>query len=82
MKKARIFVMPKKSVLDPQGVTVKHALQTLSYDNVEDVRIGKLVEVTLREENESDQMEELKQMCEQLLVNPNIEEYSIEVNGQ
>jgi phosphoribosylformylglycinamidine synthase subunit PurS len=78
MQKARVFVMPKKSVLDPQGVTVKHALNTLSYGNVNDVRIGKLIEISLDEQNGST-LEELQSMCDQLLVNPNIEEYTIEV---
>ncbi|MDP8219250.1 MAG: phosphoribosylformylglycinamidine synthase subunit PurS [Candidatus Theseobacter exili] len=78
MQKARVFVMPKKSVLDPQGATVKHALNALSYGNVNNVRVGKPIEISLDEKNGST-LEELQEMCDQLLVNPNIEEYTIEV---
>lgn len=79
MIKAKIYVMPKKSVLDPQGATVKSALKTLSYGDVSDVRIGKLVEVTLNTDDVEGSRSKLSMMCDQLLVNPNIEEYSIEV---
>ena len=73
--KAKVYVTLKKSVLDPQGVTVKHALSSLGYDDVQDVRVGKYLEVRLREKNEAQAKAKLDQMCHKLFANPVIEEY-------
>ena len=77
MFKAVITVTLKKSVLDPQGKTVKSALRSMGYQSVEDVRLGKHMEVMVNAENESQAKDQLKEMCEKLLVNPVIETYEL-----
>lgn len=76
--KARVVVTLKKSVLDPQGVAVQHALQTLGFPEVRDVRLGKLIELTLAETDPVRAQARLVAMCEKLLANLVIEEYRIE----
>ena len=74
--KKRVFVTLKPGVLDPQGRTVHHALDGLGFDGVEDVRIGRLVELELAD-GVSD--EKVAEMCEKLLANTVIESYSVEM---
>jgi phosphoribosylformylglycinamidine synthase len=73
--KVRIFVSLKPGVLDPQGRAVHHALDGLGFKGVEDVRVGRLIELEVAE-GTSD--EALKDMCEKLLANTVIENYRIE----
>jgi phosphoribosylformylglycinamidine synthase subunit PurS len=77
--KARITVTLKNGVLDPQGRAIAHALHSLGFGGVEDVRQGKLIEVKLRAENETAARSELDAMCRQLLANPIIENYQVEL---
>jgi phosphoribosylformylglycinamidine synthase len=67
----RVLVRPKAGILDPQGQTVERALPALGFGGVSDVRIGRLVELTVEDESQ------LPQMCERLLTNPLIEDYEI-----
>jgi phosphoribosylformylglycinamidine synthase len=77
---ARVFVTLKRGVLDPQGKAVGRALRTLGYDEVEDVRLGKFIEVKLREGETADQARKrLDEMCKKLLANTVIEDYRIEL---
>jgi len=74
--KAKVHVMLKTGVLDPQGEAVRHALGTLGFDGVEGVRQGKVIELDLAEgTSEAD----VTEMCEKLLANTVIERYSIEM---
>ena len=73
--KVRIFVSLKPGVLDPQGRAVHHALEGLGFEGVEDVRVGRLIELEVAD-GTSD--ETLEQMCRQLLANMVIENYRIE----
>jgi len=75
MVKVRVFVTLKPSLLDSAGRTVQGSLQKLGHRQVKDVRIGKLLELELEEYNE----DQVRQMCKQLLANPVIEDYQIEV---
>ncbi len=76
---AKVHVMLKRSVLDPQGQAVAHALGRLGFDEVKDARMGKYIELTLS--GDAAQAEaRVRAMCERLLANPVIEEYWIEVN--
>ena len=76
--KARVHVMLKNGVLDPQGEAVRHALGQLGFDGVEGVRQGKVIELDLAEgTTEAD----VTAMCEKLLANTVIESYSIEMPG-
>jgi phosphoribosylformylglycinamidine synthase subunit PurS len=77
--KARITVMLKEGVLDPQGRTIAHALHALGFATVEGVRQGKLIEVELRASTEEAARAELDAMCRQLLANTVIETYRVEV---
>ncbi|MEQ6203300.1 phosphoribosylformylglycinamidine synthase subunit PurS [Sulfitobacter sp. HNIBRBA2951] len=74
--KARVHVMLKNGVLDPQGEAVRHALGAMGFDGVQGVRQGKVIELDLAEgATEAD----VTQMCEKLLANTVIESYSVEV---
>ena len=77
--KARVKVMLKEGVLDPQGEAVKHALNSLKYNKVESVRQGKLIEIDLNETSESREKKSIQEMCEKLLANTVIESYEIEI---
>lgn len=77
--KAKIIVMPKKTVLDPQGKTVKRALESLGFDGIRDVRIGKFIEVELEGGDLTDLKRKMEHACHKLLSNPVIEEYHIEM---
>ena len=79
--RARVVVTLKKSVLDPQGVAVQHALQSLGFGEVSDVRLGKLLELELTGTDPQKARERLSAMCEKLLANTVIEEYRIESVG-
>ena len=77
--KARIKIMLKNGVLDPQGEAVKHALNSLEYDKVESVRQGKVIEIGLSETSEELATTSIQEMCEKLLANTVIESYEIEI---
>ena len=78
MYKVKVFVTLRESVLDPQGTAVKSSLHSLSYKEVEDVRIGKYLELTI-EKSERNLDVIVKEMCEKLLANTVIEDYRYEV---
>lgn len=79
MPKARITIRLKPTVLDAQGAVVKSALLNLGFESVQDVHIGKYIELDLAPGSEEAQVRE---MCQQLLANPIIEQYSIELNQE
>ena len=79
MYKAIVNVTLKKSVLDPQGKTVLHALDTLGFKEAKDVRVGKYFELSLDAPSRQTAEERIRAMCDKLLINPVIEEYSFEV---
>ena len=74
--KARVHVMLKDGVLDPQGAAVKHGLGALGFAGVEGLRLGKVIEIDLADGSTEAQVGE---MCEKLLANTVIESYRIEV---
>jgi phosphoribosylformylglycinamidine synthase subunit PurS len=79
-KKARVFVTLKRGVLDPQGSAVNRALHALGYAEVSDVRLGKLIEVTIDSTvPEAQERARLDEMCRKLLANTVIEDYRIEL---
>ncbi|MGE5702370.1 MAG: phosphoribosylformylglycinamidine synthase subunit PurS [Clostridia bacterium] len=79
MRKAIVFVTLRESVLDPQGHAVKGALHSLGFDEVNEVRIGKYLEVMLDTEDKAQAEERVKEMCEKLLANTVIEDYRFEI---
>lgn len=76
---AQIYVTLRPSVLDPAGTAVQSGLKHMGYDNVQQVRIGKYIEVSLEANSEASAHEQLDRICDQLLANPVIENYRIEL---
>jgi phosphoribosylformylglycinamidine synthase len=77
--KARVQIMLKDGVLDPQGEAVRHALGTLGFAGVEGVRQGKVIELDLAETDRAKAESAAKAMCEKLLANTVIESYRVEI---
>lgn len=77
--KARITVTLKTGVLDPQGKAIEHALEGLGFAGVDEVRQGKLIELDLNDTDKETAMTRVTEMCEKLLANTVIENYSIEL---
>ena len=77
--KAKIHVTLKHGVLDPQGKAVGHALGSLGFDGVNEVRQGKYIEIDLAETDSDKALENVEAMCRQLLANTVIENYHIEI---
>ena len=77
--KARVHVMLKTGVLDPQGEAIRHALGTLGFDGVDGVRQGKVIELELAEADEAAARADVEKMCEALLANTVIERYEVEI---
>ena len=77
--KAKVTVMLKEGVLDPQGEAVKNALNSLKYNKVESVRQGKVLEIGLDETSKERANKNIQEMCEKLLANTVIESYDIEI---
>lgn len=77
--KARIHVYLKPGVLDPQGAAVAGALKNMGYDEVTDVRQGKLIELDLSGDNKDVASSRVDEMCKRLLSNPVIESYTVEI---
>ena len=79
MAQAEVLIRLKSTVADPQGLTVKHALENLGYREVEDVRVGKLVNLTLKGSDPKALEKKIDDMCRKLLANPIIEDYSFSI---
>ena len=75
--KISIIVTLKKDVLDPQGKTIKKALESMSFKNINDVRQGKYFEIEIEEKNQKKAEEKIEEMCKKLLANLVIENYKI-----
>lgn len=76
---ARIYVTLRPSVLDPAGTAVQSGLQHLGYDKVEQVRIGKYIELKLSAADEATAKQQLDSICDQMLANTTIENYRFEL---
>lgn len=77
--KAKVYVTLKKGVLDPQGAAVLHALHSLNYSGVESVRQGKFFELSLSSKSKAEAQKEVNAMCEKLLANTVIEDFTAEI---
>ncbi len=78
--KATVLVRPKAGILDPQGEAVERALEHLGFA-VSGARVGKVVDLDVHADDESAARAELEKMCVQLLANPLIESYEIELHS-
>ncbi|OEF99478.1 phosphoribosylformylglycinamidine synthase [Vulcanibacillus modesticaldus] len=79
MFKANVYVTLRTGVLDPQGKAVRESLLSLGYDETQEVRIGKFIELTLDVDKYEVAKERVREMCEKLLVNTVIEDYRFEL---
>jgi phosphoribosylformylglycinamidine synthase subunit PurS len=77
--KIRVQVMLKAGVLDPQGKAIGNALATLGFNGIGEVRQGKLIELELAETDPARARQQAEAMCKELLANPVIEDYAIEI---
>jgi phosphoribosylformylglycinamidine synthase len=77
--RAKIYVTLRPSVLDPAGTAVQSGLDHMGYSNVEQVRIGKYIELTITAADQATAEQQLDRMCDQLLANPVIEVYRYEL---
>ena len=80
--KLQVIVTLKKDVLDPQRSAIKNSLRNMGFKNVENVRQGKIFDLVVKEKNEIDAISKAKQMCEKLLANLTIEDYSIKITKE
>jgi phosphoribosylformylglycinamidine synthase subunit PurS len=71
--RARVLIRPKAGILDPQGEAVERALPALGFSGVENVHVGRLIELDVQEESQ------IEPMCEKLLANPLVEDYEVEL---
>lgn len=79
--KARVHITLKNGVLDPQGKAIGHALGSLGFTGVGDVRQGKFIELEIKETDVAKAKAQVKEMCEKLLANTVIEDYRIDVDA-
>jgi phosphoribosylformylglycinamidine synthase subunit PurS len=77
--RATVLVRPKPGILDPQGQAVESSLRHLGFE-VSDARVGRLVDVDVATNDKAEALAQIERMCEQLLTNPLIESYEIELD--
>ncbi|WP_430788454.1 phosphoribosylformylglycinamidine synthase subunit PurS [Virgibacillus flavescens] len=77
MKKVTVYITLKQGVLDPQGKAIQTSLHSLGYEEVEEARVGKFIELKIDDKENLD--ERIKAMCDQLLANPVIEDFRFDV---
>jgi phosphoribosylformylglycinamidine synthase len=78
--RATVLVRPKQGILDPQGEAVNTALEHLGF-SVTSARVGKVVDIDVDADNADDARAQVEKMCEQLLANPLMESYEVEIHG-
>ena len=79
MAKVKVYVTPKKGILDPQGKTVESALHTLGYKDIANIHIGKYIEFEMTGDRRPATDRQIEEMCKKLLANPVIEDFRYEV---
>jgi phosphoribosylformylglycinamidine synthase subunit PurS len=78
----KVFVTPRRGILDPQGRAVEHSLKSLGFTSVADVKVGKYIVLEIGAQSTGEARDQAHQMCERLLANPLIEDYTFEVEGE
>jgi len=78
--RASVLVRPKQGILDPQGDAVKRSLRKLGFD-VSSARVGRVIDIELEVEDADEARARIEQMCADLLANPLIESFEIQVDG-
>jgi len=79
MFKIKIYIRLKEGVADPQGETIKHALDSLGYLGITKVKTGKYLQIQLNTQEKKKIKEQIEDMCKKILVNPVIEDYEYEI---
>ena len=75
MFRSKINISLRKSILDPQGKTIKHSLESLGFKDIQDLRMGKYIEMNIDAKDKADAEKQTKEACEKLLVNSVMEDY-------
>ena len=78
----KVFVTPRKGILDPQGRTIESSLKSLGFEGAANVKVGKYITLDIDAKSAAAAREQIKKMCEQLLANPVIEDFTFEVEGE
>ncbi len=76
---AKIKIIPKRDILDPQGKAIQKSLFSLGFEDIDDVRVGKYIEVKLNTSEKQEAEEQVKQICNKLLANTVIEDFSFQI---
>ncbi len=76
----KIFITLKNGVVDPQGITIKGALESLGYQGIVNIRLGKYIKMELNTKDRREAEKEIEEMCGKLLANPVIENYRYEIS--
>ena len=79
--KAKVYVSLKPGILDPQGKAIQHSVELLGFNGIADVRQGKYFEISLDDGNEQQARESVTRMAREVLSNPIIEEYRVEIEA-
>ena len=79
--KAKVYVSLKPGILDPQGKAIQHSVELLGFNGIADVRQGKYFEIALDDANEHDARESVARMAREVLSNPIIEDYRVEIEA-
>lgn len=77
-----VLVKPRPGLLDPQGKAIHHSLNSLGWDGVEDVRVGKAIYVDLEAGSADEAQAAVEEMCRKLLANPVTEDFEVSVEGE
>jgi phosphoribosylformylglycinamidine synthase len=72
-----VHIVPRRGILDPQGTAVAHALQTLGFDRVADVKVGRHIVIDVTEDSRDSASRSAREMCQRLLANPVTEDFEI-----
>jgi phosphoribosylformylglycinamidine synthase subunit PurS len=78
--RVEVFITPRKGILDPQGRAVEGSLKSLGFNGVAGVRVGRYITLEIDASSKDEAEAAVKKMCDQLLANPNIEDYRFEVD--
>ncbi|HEX3928818.1 MAG TPA: phosphoribosylformylglycinamidine synthase subunit PurS [Gemmatimonadales bacterium] len=79
--RVHVRIVPRQGLLDPQGQAVEHALGALGFDGMQDVRVGKAIELHIEAASAAVARATAERMCEQLLANPVTEDFAIEIGA-
>jgi phosphoribosylformylglycinamidine synthase subunit PurS len=82
LHEVKVFVTPRRGILDPQGRTIESSLKSLGFKGVANVKVGKYITLEIDASNAAAARNEVRKMCEQLLANPVIEDCTFEVEGE